>query len=317
MKRYFLKKASAFSNNILASIDKYFLAQTTKDFPPLFIVGVPRSGTTMVYQIITYQFKVAYFTPVMDYLYGIPNILFRLLKPYLKRPKPLFQSNYGKVKGLLSPSETGTIWYRWFPWDDLNSHFLRISENEIYDDCYQNLKLNILSISTVMQRPLAIKCVYLGMVINILSQLFPHARFIHVHRDSLITIQSLYIARKKQADSLKWWSVKPPQYNQIRQKPLLQQTVEQVYYTDKTIREELNESAKERTFHIDYEKICQTPHQTMQDLEDWLKPSGYERYKPLDLPDSFPLSNKYILDKEILSKMSDHLDKLRKMDSLN
>jgi hypothetical protein len=317
MKKTIGRKSLHILNRALASIDKHFLVGNKGYAPPLFIVGLPRSGTTLAYQIVAYQFQVAYFTPIMDYLYGMPNLQFRLYKPFLKRPRPVFYSNYGRVKGLFAPAETGSIWSRWFPWDDSSSHYVRPDLYGEASDNYLDLKRNLDSIATITQKPVLIKCVYLNMAICVLAQLFPEARFIHVHRDMLLTIQSLFVGRQRQQEPSQWWSVKPPHFAQIQKKPLWQQAVEQAFFTDKIMTDQLSKVAPSRVFDMEYETLCQKPQKVMAQLDTWLGEVGYHPYPTTDLPGSFPVSNKWVLDQDLFERMSIHLERLSAMESMH
>lgn len=317
LKRTIGRKSLQILNRALASFDKFFIAENEGYPPPLFIVGLPRSGTTLAYQTIAYQFQVAYFTSIMDYFYGIPNLQFRLYKPFLKQPRPVFYSNYGRVKGLFAPAETGSIWSRWFPWDDSSSHYVRPDQYGEASDNYLDLKRNLNSVAAITKKPVSIKCVYLSMAINILAQLFSEARFIHVHRDMLMTIQSLFIGRQRQQDPTHWWSVKPPCFEQIQKQPLWQQAVEQAFFTKKIIIDQMSKVAPSRVFDVQYETLCQEPQKIMTQLETWLGEVGYQPYPTTDLPGSFPVSNKWVLDRDLLERMSIHLDRLSAMESMH
>jgi hypothetical protein len=301
-------------NRFLAIVDSLFMVKISDCPPPLFILGVPRSGTTLTYQVVTTQFDVSYFFSILNYLYGMPNLIFRIAKPFLGRSDPSFQSKYGKVSGVFSPAETGPMWHRWFPWDNQETHYLHMGDTGLLAPRLKNLKRNLDSISTIMKKPLVIKSVYLSMVVTVLAKIWPEARFIYVQRDLLLTSHSLLIGRQKQKDPNRWWSVKPPQLSQIMEKPIWQQVVEQAYYTDKLLQNELNQVAAERTFRIRYEDLCQDPHHFVQELGKWLAPVGYKQFSDICLPHSFQPSKKYSLDQDIIIKMKTHLETLAGME---
>ena len=84
-------------------------------YPPIFIVGPPRSGTTLLYQIIVHCFHVAYFPNIAARFYKIPVIATKIGKILFRPYKSDFTSTYGLVKGTMAPHEAGVIWDRWFP----------------------------------------------------------------------------------------------------------------------------------------------------------------------------------------------------------
>lgn len=306
-----MREVFRFINSILAVVDKPFLASDGRSgFPPLFILGVPRSGTTVIYQAITQQFNVAYFVPIMNYVHGMPNIMMRLLRPFMGRPAAIYRSRYGGVEGVLAPAETGSFWFRWFPEDGELGHYVVPPQNSLEIDRYRTLKDNLVSLTNIMQRPMAFKCVYLDMVVGILAQLFPQARFVVVRRDLLLTSQSLYIRRCSQETPDAWWSVKPPQYQKIRHKPVWEQVVEQAFYTDRVLTRDLKLFAPERTMELDYEGFCESPRKVICELAEWLQPLGYRQYESMNVPESFPASNEITLSRDVITRMSSHLDHL-------
>ena len=201
-----LMKKMLYVGNAAASKIDALLNTEPSNFPePIFIVGAPRSGTTLTYQVVTQQFKVGYFTSQMNYLFGIPNIVMRLLAPFVSRPKPNFRSSYGHINGLFAPSENGNFWFRWLPRDGIQGHFVEANLESLQD--YQSMYRSVGSMATILGVPMVFKSVYFSMVIGILAQVFPKARFIFVRRDRLLTCQSLYLARQRRKCPSDWWSV--------------------------------------------------------------------------------------------------------------
>lgn len=297
-------------NNGIVCIDRFFMAKVEENTPPpLFIIGVPRSGTTLTYQMIAQQLQVGYFTAVMGYLYGMPNIITRLMQPLLDRRTPIFESHYGNIKGFFSPSEHANYWFQWFPSDGNLGHYVKLDEINLRD--YDSLKQSIESITVIMQKPMVFKSLYLGMTVGILAQIFPEARFICVRRDHFMTCQSLLLGRLKQKYPEKWWSIKPPHYKSLLSFPLWQQVTEQVFYTEKIILRDLEQYAPERYLELHYENICKKPQEIISDIIDWLKPVGYQACQDMRIPKKFTLSHKISLSETMVSQMMEHLEILK------
>jgi len=302
-------------NKAVACIDQFFMAEVKEDTPPpLFIIGVPRSGTTLTYQMITQQLQVGYFTAVMGYLYGMPNIIARLIRPFLDRETPpIFESHYGKIKGFFSPSEHANYWFQWFPSNSNLGHYVEPDEINLQD--YYSLKKSIQSITVIMQKPMVFKSLYLGMTAGILAQIFPKARFICVRRDHFMTCQSLLLARYKQNNPQKWWSIKPPYYKSLLSFPIWKQVTEQVFYTEKIILRDLKQYAPERYLELYYEDVCKKPQEIIRNIIDWLEPIGYQACKDMRIPKKFTLSQKIFLDEIMVLRIMDHLEILKQRES--
>ncbi|MCI0401291.1 MAG: sulfotransferase [Gammaproteobacteria bacterium] len=296
-------------NSGLARVDPLFAAAADPASPaPLFIVGPPRSGTTLAYQVIAQQFRVAYFTAIMGYLYGMPNLVARSLRPWLKRPRPTFESRYGNIRGFLAPSEHANFWFRWFPRQGPQGHY--VAPEGLDTSAFDGLQQAVASISAIVHKPFVFKCVYLSMCASALAQIFPHARFIHVRRDRMMTCQSLYLARRNRSRPGDWWSIKPPNVDTLRTAPLWYQVAEQICQTERILSAELPVYAPGRLMQLHYEDLCQHPRKVVAKLAGWLPLPDYQSYDDARIPDSFPLSNRLVLPKDITKKIQQRLREL-------
>lgn len=294
------------ANRALARIDPVFLSRSRRDSPPpLFVVGVPRSGTTLLYQLVTQQLQVGYFIEIANYLYGMPNGLMRLLRLVSGRPRPQFESKYGRTRGFLSPAESGNFWFRWFPRDGDQGHYVDPDAVDMGE--FATLRENIRSMTLISGRPLVFKCVYLDMVIGVLARLLPDARFVLVKRDLLYVCQSLLIGREKRSNPWAWWSVKPPRYRELLSLPLWQQVTEQAFHTDRILRRDLARYAGERCFEIEYEHLCQHPRAFLKEFAAWVEPIGYRTYDEQVVPESFRCANEVVLADDMASRIATHL----------
>lgn len=311
-----MKRLSYFLNNRLVYLDRLFLVKQSAPLPqPLFILGVPRSGTTLTYQIFTQQFQVGYFIELLNLFHGCPNLLLRLTSPFMQRPKPVFTSKYGKTNYPFAPAETGTFWFRWFPQESQLGHYTIPEQIQLHK--YQTLIENIQSFSQILKRPMAFKSVYLCMNVGILAQIFPQSRFILVKRNLIHNCQSLLLAREQQPDPRQWWSVKPPHYHQWLSLPIWQQVTNQVFYTQLIVKHDLKKYAPDRFKEVTYESLCQQPQQFVEELTDWLKPVGFQPYSDMQIPKSFRASIQIKLSESVIEKISLHLKYLSQKEQLN
>jgi hypothetical protein len=301
--------AYALNHHLLARLDRVFLARhPTPPPPPLFIVGVPRSGTTLAYQIITQQIQVGYLIDTHNLFFGCPNLLTRLVAPFVGRPYPVFESTYGKTDYRFAPAESGVFWLRWFPADNVLGHY--VPPATVNSEDYVTLRSNLESLAHILHKPMIFKSVYLSLAIGALAQLLPDALFIFVERDLLLNCQSMLIARQKQGDS--WWSVRPPYYQQWLDYPLWQQVTRQVFVTHQVLRRDLQQYAPSRYYHVSYRALCQQPHQFVRELTAWLAPYGYQSYADWQIPAKFTISTQWKLGEDIRQLIQTELNKLER-----
>ena len=291
-------------NSMLKLLDGLAMKQHAGEPALLFIVGAPRSGTTLAYELITQYFQVGYFTRHFIYFYGMPHLWLRLLGSQLSHRTPRYASQYGKISGSLAPAESRPFWYQWFPGEGEESHF--VNPEEFDSAAYDDLHRLIASLSASLNKPLVFKNLYLNLAVGTLAQIFPEARFVFLHRDPIMNIQSLLKARMEQPNPEKWWSVKPPDYRQWADCPLWEQATNQVFYCERMIEEQLIRYAGGRYIKFDYASLCHNPSMQMQSLAKLLPDSEYKLQPDVHLPVSFVEHTDIVLSKDIVDNIHTH-----------
>lgn len=221
-------------NSFLGSFENVFvdpfLNLRSVKINPIFIVGPPRSGTTVIYRWFTYYLnqKISYISRLAD-LY--PDCAYFLnwfgLKMYGKKLEIQSPHSYGQVKGMTALAEGNRLW----PWcegslegkDKLNARHLfdrtnYHKENNITPNVYHFLHKVIRKQCLLMNSDLLInKSVHNTIRIIELKQLFPTAKFIGIVRDGRAVTKSLINARIDiQGNSQNWWGVKPSNWEKYQ-----------------------------------------------------------------------------------------------------
>lgn len=246
---------------IFIPLDRY-IYKTKKtdeiDFSPIFIIGAPRTGSTVFYQYFINWFDIAYVSNFLSYFYHSILIGSILDKRFIKKSALSFESNYGITKGLQSPSECGHLWYRWFDKNDFNS-------SKIY-----NIRKNILLMFEIYSKNVVFKNLYNGQRIKILKKIFPNALFIFVKRNPLYTAQSILKARVKYFKNRKqWFSVKPKNFQELQKLDYHDQIVKQIYFIEKQINQDLRELYQNQYIEVEYENFCKNPKNIIKSISDF------------------------------------------------
>ena len=252
---------------------------------PIFIVGSPRSGSTILYQLLTH---------CIDYLYidnlacpfhrNMPFGIWLSRRVFGSRNHNSFESRYGNTPTLHSPSECQSFWYRWFPKDrDFVDHG-DVSERKLHD-----LRKVIRSIMDKHKRDFVFKNLSCGQRIRVIREAFPNAIFISIKRDPVYTAQSLLLARRKLGlpDDV-WWSVKPHNYLELQKLPIKNKLINQIYYCEKQIKDDLKELANKNKIEINYVDYGVELNQLLQFL-------GYGQINSIDTS-RYEFKNRKILD---------------------
>jgi len=246
--------------------------ELSRELNPVFIVGAPRTGSTILYQYLIKHFKFAYFSNLMALF---PSAMIKLVRLYPHAASgyrgDLKDSHFGYVPGLYSPNEAGKICTKWFDHD--------------FHDGKKDLIINTFNaISHFTKSPVLQKNLKNSLRIKVLLDLFPNARFIYIKRDLLFTAQSLILARREIfGDDSVWLSVEPEGHKDILDKSPFYQVIWQVLKIEKQIEEDLVKNGKQ-VYTLQYEDFCDNQINTLRPISEKF---GLSRHLNSDQEDSF------------------------------
>ena len=297
-------------SGLLGPVDEAVSAQFERPkWPPLFLVGSPRSGTTFVMQLLNATGQFAIPTNLLSRFYYAPYIGAKIQQlltdknfDYNNEMGDLasqgeFNSSLGKTTSALSPSEFTYFWRRFIP--NYDPQYLSPLEEEQIDG--RGLASGLAAIEAVLQKPLATKAFIIQYNLPKLYQLFNHCIFVQVRRDPLYVMQSIYEARKTFYNTLDiWWSVKPKEFSELQHLDVYQQIAGQIFYTEQALADGLSQIPDKSRLIVEYEEICQNPDDFYIKLKDKYEENQYELPSNVKLPNAFSPSNKIrIPDAEI------------------
>lgn len=256
MKYFFIRRIFKYLSFIISAFEKPILKRyknKTSLYNPVFIIGVPRSGSTLLYQLITKFFDVSY---INNFVYAArENIYYGFIfsNIFFKNKKHnSFNSDYGTTykSGLNAPNEGGMIWNKWFSEDEVY-----FDNNSLSEEKKNDLKNIIKAILIKYNKPFVIKNLMFSQRLKVIKEIFPDAKIIHIKRLPEYNAQSIYKARKKLNMSDEWWSTKPQNYKELLNLSLIEQSASQVYYIEKQINEDLKLFDSNNILTINYENL--------------------------------------------------------------
>jgi hypothetical protein len=253
----------------LAWVERWRLRRPIECTPPqLFILGLPRSGTTLIYQYIVHRLNVAYFTHGVGRYPGAASMVTSLQRKFTKPYKSDFRSSFGKVKGANSPREAGSFWARAFGYEDY-------VEATITDPAVgEMLRRTVASVQRDFgDVPFVNKNVKHLLRIRAIANIFPNAYFLIVERDLRdIALSILRTRHTMAAGPDAWWSVKPPNYRQLSGQPPAEQVVGQLKSLQSRAIADFSSIPSDRVLHINYKEFCDRPESLIADIEERLGP---------------------------------------------
>ena len=267
--------------------------------PVVFVIGAPRSGTTLLMQWLAGSGQFCYPTNLMSRFYGAPyigSLIQRmLLDPALQYRRefrelhnsvPNFESFLGKTSGIREPNEFWYFWRRFFPVDVPRP--LATVEGNIEP---QGFAQGLAAIESVFELPFAAKGMALQYDLDVLSDALDEVIFVYTRRSFAHNVESLLRVREKlHGDHHTWYSAKPAEYDQLRQYDPLMQVVGQVELTNRALMRQL-QSNRYRVVEVDYEAFCQSPQQTRDLLTQQFASCGHDLDASQWPDDSFLVQN--------------------------
>jgi Sulfotransferase family len=266
--------------------------------PPLLILGAPRCGSTLLYQVIVACFDVSYLSNLHCRLYGSPALAERLVRRR-RRTHVEYTSLHGTTTGLLAPAECGEFWYRFFRRSP--QHVPRGAENAA---AMGRLRASISRFQRAAGRPLVFKNLICSLRVGPIAAALPEALFVVVHRDLVENGQSLLAARMQIAGSYAdWWSAEPPGVERMRGLTPEQQVVEQVRGVYSAIDAERDQAGAGRFLDLSYEDLCRQPESMLQDIAEFARNRGLTLKRVGDPPPSFATAGGVRIDPVLYSRL--------------
>ncbi|MFW5803866.1 MAG: sulfotransferase family protein [bacterium] len=220
--------------------------------PPIFIIGLPRSGTTILYQLLTHKFDLSYINNFIARHYKSPFLALLISKLIIKdKIHNCFTSNYGYSSSSVAPSEGGNLWKRWF-----KPEIAYYEKNMPLYKSMQQFRSFIYLWMKAQKKPIIIKNLRFGQRISVLYKIFPEALFIVIKRNPVYNLQSMYLAGEDMRESLKSWC--PYKETLITNDKILltyriKEQIEAIYERD------LKLFSKNQVLNLTYEDLCHNP----------------------------------------------------------
>lgn len=230
--------------------------------PQLFIIGLPRSGTTLVYQYIVHRLAVSYFTNGVGKLPSAPCLTTFSQRMIYGDYSSDFKSHYGKVKGPVAPREAGAFWARFFGVDDYVG----------FDS------LSRKNVRTLRKTIACVECIFGGasfvnknvkhlLRIEAIRRIFPQSHFLVVERDRIDVALSLLRGKYEMLEDPKQWlSARPPDYDALRNLSPPEQVVRQLVSLNAKMEADLSNLGSRNVMRVNYEAFCDQPEQVIEML---------------------------------------------------
>lgn len=265
--RRFLK----YSSPIINMFEKGIIKQYAKISPvnhPAFIIGPPRSGSTILYQTLSNQLDLLYIDNLTNlsrqnlyFGFWLSNLI------YNSKPHQSFSSNFGKTEKLHDPSESGQFWRQWIIHGEDY-----ISKGEIQVKDLEQMHNMLYAVINKYQKDLLIKNLYFSQRLNLIKEIAPESKIIIIRRDTFFNAQSLLLAKRKNNYGNTMWSTRPRNFRDLEKMDDPEQVVKQIYYIEDQISKDIGMFPKNQILEVHYEHFINHPEDTIESVRTFIGP---------------------------------------------
>ncbi len=306
--RYPIRGAAAALNRLLHHVECGVLgrgggplAQT-----PVFILGAPRCGSTLLYQLLVERFDFGYISNIHCKFHGAPSLAERVFGPGGRSggSSSSYSSDHGRVSGWDAPSECGDYWYRFFRRKPQYVPLSGVRLSSLID-----LRRSVRAMGVAMGRPVLFKNLPCALRLEPIREALPESLFMVVNRDWMETAHSILEARMRlYGDYGEWFSVEPPGMDALRKRPAHEQVVEQIHAVHRLIDKE-RAAASDRFLDVDYDALCRDTGAVLEEIGAFLESKGAALGVRGHVPPSFPKRTSRRIDESVYGNLREYLER--------
>lgn len=288
-------------NRVLHSAEVTLWSGSDKPLPhrPVLIVGAPRSGSTLLFQVLTEAFDFGYLSNLHCSFNGGASFVERFIRPLRWRSASTFASRHGVVPGVAAPSECGGFWYRFFR---RRPEYVPAADFATK----KQLRAALRALLGAFGRPVLFKNMHCGLRLEPLASAVPEALFLFITRDVVDNAHSLLETRREvYGDYARWWSMEPPAVESLKTLPPEQQVAEQVRQLNELIARQLAELHRGRFLTLTYEELTASPHAMLDKVAAFLDAHDAKPQKrtSAQVPEAFPIRRTVKIETELYDRL--------------
>ncbi len=259
------------------------------EHPLIFIFGAPRSGTTLISQLLAHSLDCGFINNLSARFWLAPLHGIRLSQSVFgNQKKTAFQSDYARTQELTDIHEFGYFWRHWLKKETLDDVvFAKEREGDID---WAGLKKVLANMQRVVGKAMVFKNIFGAYHLQKMRETLGKALYIYIERDPLDAAISILDARKKYyGDPSVWWSYAPVEYDLIKNWDYWRQIAAQVYFLQRDYKREIQKSCEAISLKITYEAVTREPKAILTQLQSLCRENydcELQIYQPP--PENFP-----------------------------
>lgn len=279
---------------------------SSASFGPIFILGAPRTGSTILYQSMIAGFELPFICNMTNAFYPTtPIVGLSVQRSWVNYDQIKSDSRFGKVDGLLQPSEGSAVMKTWFG----GGHPSEIVSANLLPGAGPHMTATMRASYFIHKRPLVIKNAWNCFRVAALAELLPQAAFIWIRRDlehcASSDLAARYVTKGVATD---WNSATPRNIEELLRRPPTEQVVENQAEFARAIASGLAGVEDGRRATVWYEDFCRDPAAALEGLRQQLRclaDCPVKRILPVER-----LPQQSALDEADLSSIREYIDRV-------
>lgn len=250
-------------NGLLGAAEEREYRDLPERLPTLHVVGAPRSGTTLLYQVIASGLDVGYVNNLIAAFWLAPVAGVRLSRKLglAGDPASSFDSSFGRTEGVAEPHEFGYFWNHHLGYPDLAER--DPGHGEAID--WPRLRRVLVNMAEAEGRPLAFKPMLLVWHIEEMLRHMPRSCFVWIRREQRDTALSILRMRRSLLGSDEGWASLRPRGVPAGLPPW-EQVAAQVVMLERVLERAAARLGPEHLLRVRYERLCADPAGVLGDV---------------------------------------------------
>ena len=269
--------------------------------PLLFICGAPRTGTTLVEQVLIQHLPFAFMNNLTSVFPRAPLTANRIFRPQVETRGDSFHSYYGKTTGFGGPNDGLHLWDRWLGTDRTRTRTSLTPTEQ------SEMRSFFGAMEQLYGKPILAKNNNLNACAALVAEVFDRAFFICMTREPLFLAQSQLQARQDihgRADIPYGLTGASTSYNSN----VIDDICHQVLYHRELAQEQQRRIGADRFWIVQYEAFCHKPSALVEAVAVRVLgqpcPPGVREISP------FKVSNKVRIEPERMHEIAACLTRL-------
>lgn len=257
-------------NATLAPAEEAAYRDLDERLPTVHVIGAPRSGTTLLYQVLASALDVGYIDNLTAAFWRAPVTGLRLSRKLGLTPATTFGSDFGRTQGLSEPHEFGYFWNHHLAYPDLAE---RGADHERHID-WAGLRRVIVNMAEARRAPMVFKPMLLIWHLEAMVRAMPRTCYVWIRREPRDTALSILRMRQALRGTIDEWVSLRPAAARDATTPWLQVAL-QVLSLERTIQAAADRLGPATILPVRYERLCAEPNAVIAEVRDMMDGKGH------------------------------------------